>query len=779
MIVKTLTRLSCWAVLATGLFAQAADELPPVPAIPKRNTRAESIEEAYRRAGVASPSPEVLEAAKDPSNSKQVDITVVPANGNFPGLLPVNAPMLAQAAPPVPNPANPRAVPVVAPPPLPPIPTAVNAAVPPVGANNANVAGAEAGGALKIPLKLNDAELSQVLELYQMLTEKTILRPSSLPATKITIMSQQDLTRAEAIQALNSILSMNGIAMVPQGNGEKFIKALPEPGVLSSGAQFSTSALSNLVDAGIYHTRIVKLTNALARDVAPALQIVSKIQGSITAIDSANILVLRDYEENIKRMLEMLEMIDVVPLTEMDPIVIPIKYALAADIAQVLGSLTAGGGGGPTTVGRAPNRAGLSSVGGGGVGGGGLGGMGGVQGMGGATGYNPGGVGGVGGVGGLGGAAGGAGLSGLGSSAAGRSSFQSRLNAIVNKAAGGDITVLGQTKIIADERTNALLVFASKQDLIQITNIISKLDVVLPQVLIEAIIMEVSLDDTMSYGISYLQQPKTAGKWNSLVGGVNNGTPMASFLGGVSNAASAATIPGLPGGFSYFAKYGNDFDVALQATANDNKINVLSRPRVQTSHAREANLFVGETRPYITGTYNYYGGGPQSQYSQLQIGITLSVLPLINAEGLVVMDIRQRVQSIGGTVKIDNNELPATIDREANASVSVHDGETIILGGFISSEHSKQASGVPLLKDIPVLGNLFRSTGKSEKRRELMILIRPTVLGTPTAAALVARNEKAKLPAMVNAERQEYEATMKARAKADRELLRREGFTVE
>ena len=201
--------------------------------------------------------------------------------------------------------------------------------------------------------------------------------------------------------------------------------------------------MSNLIDAGIYHTRIVKLTNALARDVAPALQIVSKIQGSITAIDSANILVLRDYEENIKRMLEMLEMIDVVPLTEMDPVVIPIKYALAADIAQVLGSLTSGGGGGPTTVGRAPNRAGLSSAGGGGGIGGAGGGVGGLGGVGGYNQNNPGG--GMGGMGGAGGVSG-AGLSGLGSSSAGRSSFQSRLNQIVNRAAGGDITVLGQTK---------------------------------------------------------------------------------------------------------------------------------------------------------------------------------------------------------------------------------------------------------------------------------------------------------------------------------------------
>jgi general secretion pathway protein D len=356
---------------------------------------------------------------------------------------------------------------------------------------------------------------------------------------------------------------------------------------------------------------------------------------------------------------------------------------------------------------------------------------------------------------GYGNTAGGAGGVGFGSPTAQRSSFQQRLQSIVNRASspgGGDIVVLGQTKIIADERTNSLLVFATKGDIETITNIIAKLDVVLAQVLIEAIIMEVSLDNTLNYGISYLQSNPQGNNYFSGIGAINNGQ---FFRQNAFTAAGTNVASGLPSGFSYAARFGNDFEAAATAIATDNRINVLSRPRIQTSHAVEANLFVGETRPYITGTYSYFGGGgPSSQYSQLQIGITLSVLPLINQDGLVVMDIRQKIQSIGGTTKIDNNDIPITIDREANAKVAVQDGQTVILGGFISNDRTKSASGVPLLKDIPILGNLFRSTSKELHRKELMVLIRPTVLPTPQAAALVAKQEKAKLPGISAAERE-------------------------
>ena len=183
-------------------------------------------------------------------------------------------------------------------------------------------------------------------------------------------------------------------------------------------------------------------------------------------------------------------------------------------------------------------------------------------------------------------------------------------------------------------------------------------------------------------------------------------------------------------------------------------LNVLSRPSILTSHAKQAEIFIGETRPYVTGTsFNgFTGGGSQSQYQQTQIGIRLSVLPLINSEGLVVMDIKQSIQQVGENVKIDNNLVPTTVDREASAYIAVHDRDTVILGGFISSNKRNSNGGVPLLKDIPIIGNLFRSTSESKGRVELVVMMRPTVMQTPEIAALAsAETIDKKLPGIKRA----------------------------
>ena len=381
------------------------------------------------------------------------------------------------------------------------------------------------------------------------------------------------------------------------------------------------------------------------------------------------------------------------------------------------------------------------------------------------------------GLGGLGGGGGGGfgGAGGAGGSA-GRSSFASRLNAIVNRASGsGDITVLGQTKIIADERTNSLLIFASKQDLGSISNIIAKLDVVLAQVIIEAVIIEVNLGDSYDLGFTYNQgvhDPHRIGAWT---GSATFGSTDPNSNTSSNNAAASA----VQNVFKYMGNINKwDFDATVTAAASDSKARILSRPRIQTSHAVEANLFVGRTRPYPTGSSagSIYGGSYNS-IQQLQIGITLSVLPLINPDGLVVMDIRQRVQDIGKDITIQNvGTVPETIDREANAKVAVRDGESVMLGGFISSNVNDSKSGVPLLKDIPIVGALFRSTRKVNDRVELMVLIRPTVLPTPELAAIAAEREKGKLPDVTGAEREEQESTQKRQKEAARELLRREGF---
>ena len=194
----------------------------------------------------------------------------------------------------------------------------------------------------------------------------------------------------------------------------------------------------------------------------------------------------------------------------------------------------------------------------------------------------------------------------------------------------------------------------------------------------------------------------------------------------------------------------------LTALAANSRARILQRPRIQTSHNEPAHLFVGESRPYPTSSY--YGGGAYGGYSsiqQLNIGVTLDVTPLINPDGLVVMDIQQQIDSFEGNVTIQNvGDVPVTATKQASAKVSVRDHDTIILGGLIETDKNNNASGVPLLMDIPLLGYLFRSSHADEKRNELIVLIRPTVLPNPEISALTATAEKNKMPGIRATERE-------------------------
>ena len=166
---------------------------------------------------------------------------------------------------------------------------------------------------------------------------------------------------------------------------------------------------------------------------------------------------------------------------------------------------------------------------------------------------------------------------------------------------------------------------------------------------------------------------------------------------------------------------------------------------------------MGESRPYPTSSY--YGGGAYGGYSsiqQLQIGVRLDVTPLINPDGLVVMDIHPKIDSFEGNVTIQNvGDVPITSEKEAQAKVSVRDHDTIILGGLIETDKNKNKSGVPFLMDIPMLGYLFRSRAMWTRRgSELIVLIRPTVLPTPEIAALTATAEKNKMPEVLGMQKE-------------------------
>ena len=654
------------------------------------------------------------------------------------------------------GPAAPKAAGARAMPAMPAMPTVPMAASPAPPGSAFSAAGQKPGAAREngevadITYNFPGIRIKQLLDIYADLVGRTLLRATSGPeavpdSTTIVLNTQSKLTRSEAIVALETILGMNGVTIVPIG--DKFAKVVTEAVAPQSGGMISTNS-KTIPEAGKFVTQIVQVKYTDPTDLVKALDPFSKTKGSIIVIPSTQTLILRDYAENVARMMEMVEKIDVLTPNSVKPEVIPIKYALASDIASALSALGASGG---TSVGKSTSGADFRSS-SAGVGGGGSGGFGGSRGNGGTS-----------GSGGYPGQSGSS--SAMGSSAtSGRSSFQQNLSSIVKNAAGGagQFQLFGMTKIIADERTNSLLVFANDEDMKMIKIIIAKLDVVLAQVLIDAIVMEINLTENSTLGVSYGTQAGGSSEYSG-AGGLNNLSSAASgFLGGTTTNSSSSvtginsTLANLPGSgeLSFFGKYGQDINLVLEAVAGNSRINVLSRPRIQTSHAVEADLFIGNTVPYVTGTYNYgYGSGPSSQYTQLEVGITLQVTPLINPDGLVVMDIKADVEQLGPSVQIAGvGGVPTTTERRAGAKVAVRSGETIVLGGFISDSRSTSDSGVPYLKDIPWLGNLFKSSSINNQRTELIMLMRPTVLPTPEVAAIVATEERNKLSGVKQAE---------------------------
>src|SRR5439155_18371399 len=187
---------------------------------------------------------------------------------------------------------------------------------------------------------------------------------------------------------------------------------------------------------------------------------------------------------------------------------------------------------------------------------------------------------------------------GVGATPGAGGTFSDRLRSIIQRAGGGpgEIQVIGTTKIIADERTNSLLIFASKTDMATIEKIISQLDVVLAQVLIETVIIEVTLGpDTKSFGFSYIQPPR------NLLGNVGGegagGAGQYLSRGFTTISGGTNSTGGLAGGFNYLTTFGNDLDMTVTAIENSSRAKILQRPRIQTSHAVTATIFVGESRP--------------------------------------------------------------------------------------------------------------------------------------------------------------------------------------
>ena len=676
-----------------------------------------------------------------------------------------------------------------------------NPPVPPAPPSPGNAAAADPAAAPPaneeiIPmadLQLVNMPLEQFLELYANYVKRTILRASALPNLNVTLKAQTPLTVEEAVQAMDSVLSLNGYTTIPVG--EKFVTFVPSANALQEGAAFSTiTSADELPEANQYITHITQMKHILPSEAVPMLTPMAKNAAGIVALDVSKTLVLRDNSSNIKRMLELLERIDIKPEEDYKLKVIPIRYGKVEEIYATMQDLITGSSsprqsssGSSSTLGRTSNsrtsgRTSSSSSRGGSVR---------------SLQNRP------------------------STSSSSSNSFRSRLQGIVNRAAGGDIQILENARIIPDYRSNSLIVFANEEDMVKIDEIVGHVDNLLAQVLIEAIIVNVTLTDGMSSGVNAFMHNAEGPGDTRHIGGFMNGGPSTAGAapatpppanagggnqggqggqGGAADAGNVVAAAGsvlntlgagaLAGGFSYISRYDNSLEFAISALASNSTAKVLQTPRVQTSHAVPATFFNGEQVPY-QGSSGYgggyggyggygggYGGGGYTQF--LNVGITLDVTPYITPDDLVVMDIQQTISELDGFIDMGGGQqgsagmkAPQTTEREASSTISVRDGDTILLGGFIRDAKTDTESGVPFLKDIPLLGNLFKSQSSTSKRSELLVLIRPTILKTPEDAALMVSQERMRLPGIREAEA-EFKAAEEARLrKVEKKLTKK------
>jgi len=280
--------------------------------------------------------------------------------------------------------------------------------------------------------------------------------------------------------------------------------------------------------------------------------------------------------------------------------------------------------------------------------------------------------------------------------------------------------------VLPDVRSNSVVVSGTNDDLRLLHDLIEKVDIVLPQVRIEVVIAEVKLSDNESNGFSTLGLTVQNGKLIGIGGtGAGFGVNGANALTTTNVPANTTQVGGTQGGFNTAT---NDLSatIGLVTTPRKGDLKILSVPAVTTTHNKEATLFVGESRPVITGsTVAGTTGQITSTVSQRDIGITLKVLPLIGKDGAVQLQVSQSVEDILGSTILDGNDQPIIGRRTTDSFVSALSGEIVVLGGLQRTVTTKSTSR---LGPIPIIGDILGSSTNLEEKQELIIFLRPYVL---------------------------------------------------
>jgi len=560
-----------------------------------------------------------------------------------------------------------------------------------------------ASSASAVTLNLKNAELLTFIETVSQATGKNFIIDPQVQG-KVNVISSTEIDNDELYHLFLSVLRVHGYIAV---EGDDFTKILPQSN-LKENSSFISSISNDVIV-----TTTIPIANVPANQLVPVLRPIISQYGLLAAYTPSNSIVVTDTQANITRLNEVITRLD--KEIDEDYEVIALKNTSATEVAKVIKSLFPDNqatmpltlavdtfnnqiivGGAPAKrlkvrflvkeLDRMQNKEGETSV--------------------------------------------------VYLRYANASEILPILQNIEILADDGveSSTETNKTSIQADESTNAIIITASLASTNNVKNVIRLLDIRKAQVLIEAIIVEISSNDANELGIQWLS------KGGNGLGVINfNGAIpalLAASTGDASNLASAINKGASFATGSFDSTSNNGFGGILNALAGSGKANILSTPSIVTLDNQEAMIMVGQEVPFITNTeIKSVGSNPFQNFERKDVGLTLVVKPQINEGDTIKLDIEQEISNI---LPGSNASDLITSKRKIKTSVMVSNNKILVLGGLMDDTVIDSESKVPWLGDLPILGSAFTYKTKKAEKRNLLIFIRPTILTDQSTADSVS-----------------------------------------
>ena len=561
-------------------------------------------------------------------------------------------------------------------------------------------------------LNLKNANIREVVTQISAITGKSFIIDPRVKGN-VTVVSNTKMDSDTTYELFLSVLRVHGYAAVPSGNVIRIVQQVLAKQSGNPGDFSDNTSSEELV------TQVISVRNTASAELVKILRPLIPQYGHIAGLTSPNALIISDHASNIARLAEIVNRIDVAESSTTE--IVQLKEAWVEDMVALLEQLAPeqiGKGakgpnkitlvasertnsivikGDPGSISRVvalikqldipANRAGTIQV---------------VR---------------------------------LAHSDA--AELAAILKELISQNGKGDKP--GQdiaTSIQADEALNALVIRADPSTMAELKDIIAKLDVRRLQVLIEAVIVEVTTTFNRKLGTEF--SVVDAGSNVPLISTTN--TNISNLVNSIATAAAggATALPSLDSnvvGAGRLSETGSNFALLISALATNNNVDLLSTPSITTMDNEEAKIFVGQNVPFRTGSTTTGSNGTTNPFTTIQrqeVGLTLDVTPHVHDGSLIRLEISQEVsevvenQNIGSAGSADLITSTSTID----TTVLADNNEIIILGGLIRNNTTGTENKVPFLGDIPVLGRLFKSTTTGTEKKNLMIFLRPTVLNS-------------------------------------------------